>query len=263
MTAASSPLLDVIDLKKSFGGLNAVDGLSFSVNQGEILGICGPNGAGKTTLFDLISGVSPISGGRIVYLGEDISGLNSGQICHRGIARTFQFNAGFDSLTIEQNVFIGAQFGHSSRGLRQRLLSSSRTEELVEEALKLAGLKDRRKVTIAFASVLERKLSMIASALATGPRLMIMDEPVGGLILEEMERLKSLVRALRERGITIILIEHVMQFLTSLSDRVIIMHHGRKLFEGTPRDMYRDQHVVDVYLGSPPPQLPTLDIADG
>ena len=263
MDAASPPLLDIVDLRKNFGGLHAIDGLSFTVNKGEILGICGPNGAGKTTLFDLISGISPISGGKIIHSGEDISGLSAGQICRRGMARTFQFNAGFDSLTIEQSVFIGALFGHSNRGFRYRFISSSATAKLVEEALAFVGLEDRRGVAIALASVLERKLSMVACALATGPQLMMLDEPVGGLVRDEMERLSSLVQALRDRGITIILIEHAMQFLTSLSDRVIIMHHGKKLFEGTPREMYRDQDVVDVYLGSAPPRGGSPELVNG
>ena len=243
-------LLETIDLEKFYGGLRAVDGLSFHVDEGEVLGISGPNGAGKTTLFDLISGISSISGGRILYLGEDISHLDSRQICHRGIARTFQFNAGFDGLTIEQNVFIGANFGCPGRDIKRALISSKKTANLVEDALAFVGVQDRRGVMIGAASVLERKLSMVASALATRPRLMILDEPVGGLIPEEIERMKSLVQAITDRNITIILVEHVMRFLTALSNRVLVMHHGKKLFDGTPDEMYRNQDVIDVYLGS-------------
>ncbi len=248
-TAAGPTLLSCIHVSKHFGALAAVDDLSFDVAEGEVLGIGGPNGAGKTTLFEVISGLNPATSGEIVFAGRPITRLSPERICHAGIARTFQLNAGFDSLTVRENVLIGAHFGRANR-LWPGLRIDREARERADEALDAVGLADRAEAVTEKIPVLDRKLLMIASALATQPRLLLMDEPVGGLNPREIDHVMSVVRGLKGRGITVILIEHVMRFLVQLSTRVLIMHHGESLYEGSPDGLVRDEKVVDVYLGA-------------
>lgn len=247
MTAAE-PLLCCRKVGKSFGALTAVNNLSFDVGAGEILGIGGPNGAGKTTLFEVISGLNPATTGEILLAGENITRLVPEAICHAGIARTFQLNAGFDSLTARENVLVGAYFGRENRAMPTFRIGAE-TQRIADEALALVGLEASAERTTGKLPVLERKLLMMASALATRPKLLLMDEPVGGLTAKEIDRVMQAVRAIKASGVTIILIEHVMRFLVQLSDRVMIMHHGEKLFEGAPGNLVNDRAVVDVYLG--------------
>ncbi len=247
-TATSQPLLEVTAVTKSFGALVAVDRLSFTLAEGEVLGIGGPNGAGKTTLFEVISGLSPATTGSIRFAGQDITRLSAEAICHAGIARTFQLNAAFDSLTVRENVEVAAQFGRANRGV-PGLRLDRRTRAAVDEALDITGLGDRQHRVAAKLPVLDRKMLMIAAALATEPRLVLMDEPVGGLTPGEIDRVVALVERLRGEGRSIILIEHVMRFLVQLSDRVLILHHGEKIYEGAPKGLVQDAQVIDVYLG--------------
>lgn len=242
------PLLSCRNVRKSFGALTAVRDLSFDVGAGEILGIGGPNGAGKTTLFEVISGLSPASAGMIALDGQVITGLAPQQICHAGIARTFQLNAGFDSMTARQNVLVGAYFGQRNRAV-PTLRAGKDANDATDAALDLLGLADRQDAITGKLPVLDRKLLMMASAMATKPKLLLMDEPVGGLTADEVDRVMDAVRAIKRAGTTIILIEHVMRFLVRLSDRVMILHHGEKIFEGLPGDLANDRTVVDVYLG--------------
>lgn len=246
--AAGTPLLSCRGVTKQFGALAAVNGLYFDIAEGEILGIGGPNGAGKTTLFDVISGLQPVSAGEIVFAGRNITGLAPEDICHCGIARTFQLNAGFDSLTVRENVLIASYFGASNR-LVPGLRIDSEASRRADEALALVGLADRGHAIVEDLPVLERKLLMLAGAVATKPRLLLLDEPVGGLNAQEMDRVMDTIRSLRGGGMSIILIEHVMRFLVALSSRVLIMHHGEKLYEGEAAGLVRDQAVVDVFLG--------------
>ena len=249
MTAAGAPLLACTHVSKHLGALAAVDDLSFDVAEGEVLGIGGPNGAGKTTLFEVISGLNPATAGEVSLAGRPITRLSPERICHAGIARTFQLNAGFDSLTVRENVLIGAHFGRENRllpGFRIDRAARARTEE----ALAAVGLSDRAAALTEKIPVLDRKLLMIASALATRPKLLLMDEPVGGLSPREIDHVMGVVRRLESLGITVILIEHVMRFLVQLSTRVLIMHHGEKLYEGAPDGLLRDSKVIDVYLGA-------------
>jgi branched-chain amino acid transport system ATP-binding protein len=248
-TAAAAPLLSCRHVSKHFGALAAVSDLSFDVAEGEVLGIGGPNGAGKTTLFEVISGLNPATSGEVLFAGAEITNLAPERICHAGIARTFQLNAGFDSLTVRENVLIGAHFGRENRwfpGFRVDREARERTAE----ALAAVGLADRAEAVTGNIPVLDRKLLMIASALATRPRLLLMDEPVGGLNPREIDHVMGVVRGLKGHGITVLLIEHVMRFLVQLSTRVLIMHHGEKLYEGSPGGLVRDARVVDVYLGA-------------
>ncbi|WP_119391740.1 ABC transporter ATP-binding protein [Taklimakanibacter lacteus] len=248
MTAAVPPLLSCRNVGKSFGALAAVNNLSFDLTAGEVLGIGGPNGAGKTTLFEVISGLNPATSGSILLSGRDITRLAPEEICHAGVARTFQLNAGFDSLTARENVLVGAYFGRANRRMPSFRVGRE-ANAAADEAMALVGITASAHRITGKLPVLERKLLMMASALATKPRLLLMDEPVGGLTAKEIDRVMQAVRAIKAAGITIILIEHVMRFLVQLSDRVMIMHHGEKIFEGLPGNLVNDKTVVDVYLG--------------
>lgn len=248
MTADQQPILSCRDVSKSFGALAAVSHLSFDIARGEVFGIGGPNGAGKTTLFEVISGLSPASEGEILLDGQAITDLAPHQICHRGVARLFQLNASFDGLTVLENVLVGGYFGQKNRFLPGwRIDRESRRQ--ARDLLDLVGLTDKADQPMRLASILERKLVMLAGALATRPKLLLMDEPVGGLTPKEIDRVADVVRQLAGLDVTVLLIEHVMRFLTELSDRVLIMHHGERLFEGSPDELAHDPDVVQVYLG--------------
>jgi len=242
------PLLSCRNVGKSFGALTAVHDLTFDVEPGEVLGIGGPNGAGKTTLFEVISGLNPATTGSIVLDGTDITRMAPERICHAGIARTFQLNAGFDTMTARENVLVAAYFGRENRVV-PTLRAGRDAHRAADEAMAMLGIADRADMVTGQLPVLDRKLLMMASALATKPKLLLMDEPVGGLTAREVERVMDAVRAIRATGVTIILIEHVMRFLVQLSDRVLIMHHGEKIFEGAPSKLVEDRTVIDVYLG--------------
>ncbi len=233
---------------KQFGSLAAVKDLSFSARRGEILGIGGPNGAGKTTLFDVLSGLNEATSGRVLLDGKDITRAAPEAICHAGIARTFQLNACFDSLTVRENVQVGAVFGRADHGL-PGLRPSEEAEAATDEALALVGLADKGNTVAGALPVLDRKLLMLAGAMATRPKFLLMDEPVGGLTHAEIDLMMETVRRIKAQGVTIILIEHVMRFLVALSDRVMILHHGERIYEGPAAGLVRDRTVVDVYLG--------------
>jgi len=249
MAAAAAPILRCRNLTKKFGALAAVKDFSFDLTEGETLGIGGPNGAGKTTLFEMISGLNPATSGTVLFEGRDVTRLAPERLCQQGILRTFQLNAGFDSLTAGETALAAAQFGRGDRrwpGLRfGRPARAAR-----DEALALVGLARHRDILTGTLPILERKLLMIASAVAAQPRLLLLDEPAGGLTPKEIDRVIDVVEAVRARSVTIILIEHVMRFLVRLSSRVIIMHHGEKIYEGSPGGLAHDPTVVEVYLGS-------------
>lgn len=244
----SVPLLSCRGVSKHFGALAAVNNLSFDLAPGEVLGIGGPNGAGKTTLFEVISGLNPASAGEVNFDGRQITRLTPERICHAGIARTFQLNAGFDSLTVRDNVLVASYFGRRNR-VFPTLRIDRATRRQAEEALAFTGLSDRADAITADLPVIDRKLLMLAAALATKPKLLLMDEPVGGLNPKEIDRVMAVVQALPALGVTVIVIEHVMRFLVQLASRVLIMHHGEKIYEGSPAGLVRDATVVDVYLG--------------
>lgn len=242
------PLLACRSISKYFGALAAVHDLNFEIASGEVLGIGGPNGAGKTTLFEVISGFNPADAGEIVFDGDTITHWAPDRICHRGIARVFQMNAGFETLSARENVLVASYFGATNRvvpGLRFSQESMARADQ----ALELVGMADKRRVAVRHLPVLDRKRLMIASALASQPRMLLMDEPVGGLNPEEITAIVDIVSRLPGLGVTLIVIEHVMRFLVQLSTRVMILHHGEKIYEGSAQGMIRDRTVVDVYLG--------------
>lgn len=233
---------------RRFGSLVAVDNISIAVKRGEILGIGGPNGAGKTTLFDVITGMTPASAGRIVFDEQDISRATADRICQLGAARTFQLNAAFDHMTVRENVEIGAYFGRERR-LFPGLKVGTNTRRAASEALELVGLSGKAGMLVGELPVFDRKRLMIAGAMATAPKMLFLDEPVGGLNAHEIDSIIDLMRKLSAGGLTIVLIEHVMRFLIALSSRVLIMHHGSLLFEGRPEQVAEDDRVVEVYLG--------------
>lgn len=245
---AGATVLECRSVTKRFGALVAVGEVSLDLHPGEVLGIGGPNGAGKTTLFDLISGFVRPDAGEVYLSGENIGGLSAHAICHRGLARTFQANAAFNSLTAFENAYVSAHFGQSQQ-VWNALARSNEARDMAEAELEFVGLLDRRGDRADQLPVFDRKRLMIASALVSNAKCLLMDEPVGGLTPKEIDYVLDLVKRIRSRGISIILIEHVMRFLVSLSDRVMIMQQGRNIFLGTPAEMVSNEKVTEIYLG--------------
>ena len=248
-TAVGTALLEVVGLSKRYGGLAAVDDLSFRVAPGEAFGIAGPNGAGKTTLFDTISGHAGADTGRIVFRGVEIQERSSHAICHLGIARTFQIPAVFPEHTVLGNILVGAYFGRRSRVVPGTRFDGDSVDRATDAAA-FTGLQDKLGAIAGPLSLFDKKRLMMASAIATDPGLLMLDEPVGGLNRGETDEVLELVRKVRASGVTVVLIEHVMRSLMSISDRVMVMNHGRLLFEGTPDDVQRHEEVIRVYLGT-------------
>lgn len=247
---------------KRYGGLAAVDGVDFEVQEGETFGIAGPNGAGKTTLFDVVTGITRASDGTVVFAGEQIQDASVHRICHLGISRTFQLPSVFDSQTVLANVLAGAQFGGGA-GWWTSLRASGAVVDSARAELDFVGLGDRSAALAGPMPVFDKKRLMIASALATHPKMLFLDEPFGGLTPSEVDELVGLLRGVKERGITIVLIEHVMRALMALSDRVLIMNQGRTLFLGSPADVLADEEVVRVYLGRKGDRTETSTDDDG
>ena len=238
--------LEVRQVSKSYGGLRAVADVSFGVRGGEVLGIAGPNGAGKTTLFDVVTGLTRASGGDVLLDGASIATKTVHGRCHLGLARTFQQPTVAGSLTVYENVLLGACFGRPRshwRGVEGEL------EAYVELLLELTGLADRARSQAGLLGVFDKKRLMLASALATGPRVLLLDEPFGGLNPQEIESTLELVARIRDLGVAVVCIEHVMRALVRLAGRVVVMHHGTILFEGSPAEMLANEQVIAVYLG--------------
>ena len=241
-------LLEVDDVVKRYGGLAAVDGLTFSVDKGQTFGIAGPNGAGKTTLFDCITGMVRATSGTVRLDGTEIQSAPVHKICNLGAARTFQLPSVFDSQTVLANALAGAYYGRSRhwwQGLGRSVPSIKRGMEELE----FVGLGEQAAQVAGPLPVYDKKRLMLASALASDPIVLFLDEPFGGLTPGEVDAFLETIKRTRERGITIVLIEHVMRALMALSDRVLIMNHGKELFEGTPAEVTRNEEVVEVYLG--------------
>jgi branched-chain amino acid transport system ATP-binding protein len=254
--AAGSPLLEVVGLTKRYGGLAAVDDLTFRVAPGETFGIAGPNGAGKTTLFDAITGHARANSGRIVFADQEIQERSSHAICHVGVARTFQIPAVFPEHTVLGNILVGAYFGRRPRIVPGTGFDPGSVER-ADDAASFVGLQHKLGAIAGPLSLFDKKRLMMASAIATDPSLLMLDEPVGGLNPGEIDEVLDLVRKVRARGVTVVLIEHVMHALMSISDRVMVMNHGRLLFEGTPGDVQRHEEVIRVYLGTATEERPT------
>lgn len=242
------PLLECRNVAKHYGALAAVDGVDLLISPGETVGIGGPNGAGKTTFFDLISGLTPVSSGQVLYRGEDITGRAPYRLFHDGMARTFQVTSGFGGLTVLQNMLAAVIYG--SGRTKPGLLISRGDRDRGMAALEDFGLADLAERLVSDIPVLARKKLMVATAVVHEPKILLLDEPVGGLLPKEVDEFIDLMRRLRDRGISIVFIEHVMRFLTAVANRALIMHQGKLIYDGEPRGIARDALVRSVYLGS-------------
>jgi len=249
------PLLEIRNVKKSFGGIRAVDGVSFEVNPGRIKAIIGPNGAGKTTLFNLISGLYPLDSGEIRFKGRRISGLKPHRIASMGIVRTFQNVRLFPEMTVLENVMVGAHrlgksgFLASIFKLPGTVREERRIREIAMEMLEFVGLADQADLPAGELPLGRQRLVELARALAARPELLLLDEPAAGLNIKETEELGELIVRIRERGVTIALIDHDMSLVMDISDEVVALNEGRKIAEGTPEEIRTNPLVIKAYLG--------------
>jgi len=236
-------ILEGKGVTKYFGGLTAVHSVDFTIDQGEIVGLIGPNGAGKTTLFNLISGALPATAGEIRYKDKKITSLKPNKICKRGIARTFQLIKLFGNMTVYENVFLASLFGiakHISE-------TDAKTESL--ELLEFVGLSAASATPAKDLTLANQKRLELARALATEPELLLLDELMAGLNPSEVTQAMDLVTRIRDKGITIFMIEHVMKAIMSVCGRIMVLDHGVKIAEGTPHEITTNKKVVEVYLG--------------
>jgi branched-chain amino acid transport system ATP-binding protein len=234
------PLLEVQGVSKRFGGLLANDDVSFAVNDGEIVSIIGPNGAGKSTLFNCITGFYRPNAGRVLYRGRDITHLSADRICKLGIARTFQIVQIISDMTVLENAMTGA-FLRSARNGAARAKA--------EEILRFTGLHEKRNAAATALTIADKKRLEVSMALATQPKLLMLDEAMAGLTPFELKEMMALIRKVRESGITLVIVEHVMEAVMELSDRVIVITSGKKIVEGPPSEVVVNREVIQAYLG--------------
>jgi branched-chain amino acid transport system ATP-binding protein len=236
----SGNILEVRGVTKKFAGLVANDDVSFSVAEGELVSIIGPNGAGKSTLFGCVTGFLKPNAGQVRFEGRDITGLKADHICRMGIARTFQIVQVIGDMTVLDNAMTGAFLHHARRkdALRR-----------AEEVLEFTHLLDKRDFLGAALTIADKKRLEVAMALATDPRLLMLDESMAGLTPVELQNIMELLRNVRKRGVTMVIVEHVMEAVMQLSDRVIVLNSGKMLVEGAPRDIVMNPQVIQAYLG--------------
>ena len=233
-------LLEMTGLSKRFGGLLAVSGFDLALDAGEIVGLIGPNGAGKTTVFHLVSGFHSPTAGGIRFKGGSIVGLKPHAICRLGLARTFQIVQPFAGLSVIENVMVGAFNREPDAAVARRLAG---------ETVEFVGLGPRRDVPARSLTLSDRKRLEMARGLATRPELLLLDEAMSGLNPTEIDEIVGLIRRIHARGVSLLIIEHVMQAIMALSHRLVVLHHGEKLAEGAPGEVARDRRVIEAYLG--------------
>jgi branched-chain amino acid transport system ATP-binding protein len=250
-----SELLQVQDIQKRFGALQAIELLRFSLNEGEILGIIGPNGAGKTTAINLISGMMRPDNGRVFFAEEDVTGMSPHVLVNRGLVRTFQATTVYQDQTVRENVLRGA-YAKAYPGLLKSLWRGAQglspaEETFIDDLLAQLGLAEMAPLTARNLPYGHQKVLGLAIALAAQPRLMMLDEPAAGLAHDEVVHLEGVIRRANASGISMLVVDHNMRFISTLCQRVVVLHHGAELATGTPREVTRDHRVIEAYLGTP------------
>ena len=243
MSTTAEPQLELRGVTKRFGGVGAVDGVTFQVERGEILGIIGPNGAGKTTLFGIMTGTVAADAGRVLLDGTEITHLSPPRRCAMGIARSFQIPQPFGGMTVFENLVVAAAFGSGCR--------EGDTYDRCTALLEQCGLADKANRYAGALTLIDRKRLELARALATSPRVLLLDEVAGGLTEHECVALVDLVKAVRKQGVSIIWIEHVVHALLAVVDRLVVLHNGGFIAEGEPHAVIRSAAVTDIYMGIP------------
>ncbi len=236
-------VLQVEKIVKSFGGLMALCEVNFEILEGEIFGVIGPNGSGKTTLFNVVTGFLKANSGKVTFMGKEITGLPPHQICRQGIARIFQIVRPFPQLTTLQNVMVGRTFG------KDPAPNMRKAKDEVAEIVNFVGLGNKIEVPASQLTMADRKRLELARALAAHPQLLLLDELMAGLNLAETETAMDLVKKIRDSGITVIMVEHIMKAVLGVCDRVIVLNAGEKIAEGPPKEVVKNQLVIEAYLG--------------
>ncbi|WP_230203574.1 ABC transporter ATP-binding protein [Bacillus massiliigorillae] len=233
-------IIQVKEVVKQFGGLKAVNNVSFDVKQNEILGIIGPNGAGKTTLFNLISGSHPVTSGKIEFNGEEITNKKPYVICKKGIGRTYQVVKPFGGISVIENVMVGAF---------NKTTSTKKAREYALAILEKVGLNQKKDQVGKSLTIADKKRLEVAKALATQPKLLLLDEVMAGLNPTEIQEIIPVIKSIRDSGVTIIIIEHIMEVIMTVCDRIVVIHHGEKIAEGTPKEIANNEEVIKAYFG--------------